>query len=139
MVPLFDGVGAYAEAGGGLVQADQAAGSQALLAWRELVLDADVVDDPGVELLAGPGCQTTLVELVGNAGLGVIVEELVDLGDDGLRGAADLVGGQAGVGLDAGGLAVVVFLRGSEAAQCLVSESASRLAATSRLSGSTAR
>src|SRR5258708_22139460 len=63
------------------------------------------MDDAGVELLAGPGYEAAVVELFGDAGLGVIIEKPVDLGEDVARCAPGLVGGQPGVDLDAGGLA----------------------------------
>ena len=63
-----------------------------------------MVDDPGVERLPGTGQDPCLVEMFGDAGLGMAVEELIDLGDDRGWGAPGLWGGQPDGHLECRGL-----------------------------------
>lgn len=105
VVPAFEGGGAHAEAGGGVGEVEEASGGEPLFAGSEPVVDADVVDDAGVEGLSGAGEDPGLVELVGDAGFGVVVEEAVDLGDHGRRCAPGFGGGQADGDVEAVGLA----------------------------------
>jgi len=53
-----------------------------------------VVDDPGMEPLTGSREDAGFVERFGDTGLGVVVEEAVDLGDDGRRCGPGLRRGQ---------------------------------------------
>ena len=66
---------------------------------------AYVVDHDGVEGLVGAGEDAAPVELGGDAGFGVVVEEAVDFSDDLGRGAADLAGVGADGEVEGGGLA----------------------------------
>jgi len=83
--PLFDGGGAHA---------DHAAGLEAVLAGGESVAAADVADDPGGERLVGAGGDPGVVEGLGSLGVGVVVQEPVDCGDDRRWGAPQVRRGQ---------------------------------------------
>jgi hypothetical protein len=65
---------------------------------------AQGADDPGVEGLPGAGGDAGVVERGGDAGVGVVVEETVDLGEDVCRGASGVGGGEGQVEGQAGGL-----------------------------------
>src|ERR1035438_4911838 len=89
------GGGGGGERCGDLGEGEHAGVAEALLAAAQLVVVADVADDERVEGAAFAAGQAALVEDGGDVGVGVVVEELVDGGDDLGRGLPD---GPAGPG-----------------------------------------
>ena len=79
--PVFDGAGVQAGAGGELFEADEASCLEPLAAGQQAVLATDVVDHDGVEGWSVPGQDAVPVELLGDAGFGVVVEKPVDFSD----------------------------------------------------------
>ena len=103
VVPAFDGLGADAEPVGGLFEVEETAGGEAFGSGWEVMLDAYVVDDAGVEGLSGAGDDPGLVEFVGDTAFGVTVEQPIDVGDDVVRGAPGLGGRERDGDVEAGG------------------------------------
>src|SRR5207344_1276393 len=93
VVPGLDGSGGDAELAGELGQGEHAGVAESLLAAAQVVVVADVADDERVEGAAFAAGQAAVVEDAGDLGVGVVVEELVDGGDGGGGGLAELGGG----------------------------------------------
>ena len=111
MVPDLDGFGGHAQEAGHLGQGEHAGVAESLLAAAQPVFVADVADDEPVEGAAFAAGQAAVVEDAGDLGVGVVVEELIDGGDGGGGGLAELRGvrrdGQGEGGVLAGGQADV--------------------------------
>ena len=92
MVPDLDGFGGHPQAAGHLGQGEHAGVTEPLLAAAQPVFVADVADDEAVERAAFAAGQAAVVEDAGDLGVGVVIEELIDGGDDGGGGLAELRG-----------------------------------------------
>jgi hypothetical protein len=84
----FDGVRVDVVGGGGFGEGEHALAAEPVAAGGDAVGADDVVDDEPVEGLFGAAAEAALVEDGGDLAAGVLVEELVDGGDDFRRGAA---------------------------------------------------
>src|SRR5260370_5525609 len=93
VVPYLDGFGGHGETVGHLGQGEHARVAESLFAAAQPVLVADVADDEPVEGAAFAAGQAADVEDAGDLGVGVVIEELVDGGDGGGGGFAELGGG----------------------------------------------
>jgi hypothetical protein len=82
VVPGFDGASGHAEGGGHFGQGEQAGLAQALSAAAWPVVADDAGDDESVEGTALAAGEAAVVEDVGDLGVGVVVEQVVDGGHD---------------------------------------------------------
>jgi hypothetical protein len=96
VVPDLDGFGGHSQAAGHLGQGEHAGVTESLLAAAQPVFVADVADDEAVERAAFAAGQAAVVEDAGDLGVGVVIEELIDGGDDGGGGLAELRGVRRG-------------------------------------------
>ena len=80
--PGVDGVGVHAELLGDLLLGEHAAGAQPLAVAGQIVGVAQLDDDRWGEGPVHTGAVALLVELLGGLGVGVVVEQPVDLGQD---------------------------------------------------------
>jgi hypothetical protein len=78
VAPGLDRAGVHAELFGDLVECQQAAGAESVgVAW-EVAASPEPEHDPGGERLVHAGPAASGVELLGDLGVGVVVEELAD-------------------------------------------------------------
>ena len=78
VAPFLDGVGVDGLAAGDLGEGEQPGVAESLgVAW-ELVVGADLADEPGVQGLAGAADKAAAGQDGGGLGVGVVVEQLVD-------------------------------------------------------------
>ena len=96
-----DGLGGGSESGGDFGGGEPALGTEAEEAGLELVTAAEVGDAASVEGESGAGGSAALVEDGGGLGFGVVLEELVDFGEEFGGGSALFPGGE--IGLDGEG------------------------------------
>ena len=92
MVPDLDGFGGHPQAAGHLGEGEHAGVTESLFAAAQSVFVADVADDEAVEGVAFAAGQAAVVEDAGDLGVGVVIEELIDGGDGGGGGFAELRG-----------------------------------------------
>jgi hypothetical protein len=92
--PGFDRVVVHAELFGDIGQGEHPGGMESGLVAAKLVALGEALDEMAGERLAAKRADAVLVEDRGDLALGVIVEELVDLGDHHGRGFAYLSEGR---------------------------------------------